>query len=120
MDLGWHEARIVSESRRHYFPGVPLKAQLSGVKNELQAEVERATRTVLDLSLERDRLREALSVAQTSLGSVEGALGEARKRIEEQDARNRELSERVIAEAAKAQALGERVKVLEKKLCGEL
>src|SRR5512135_2958457 len=64
------------------------------------------------LTGERDRVRDELQTARTALAAAEGALAEARKQSEREaersaaaERRNRELSERVIAEAAKAQAL---------------
>jgi chromosome segregation ATPase len=106
--------RFLAEQGKAQAESAQLKAHLLSLTSQLDVEKDRAARTEKTLTAERDRLRQELAAAQTSLGAAEGALGEARKRIDQEQERNRELSERVIAEAAKAQSLAARLTELEK------
>ncbi len=58
-------------------------------------------------------MREELQAARAALATAEGALAEARTQLEREAKRNEDLSQRVITEAAKAQALAARVAELE-------
>jgi chromosome segregation ATPase len=72
----------------------------------LEGEKQQAARTIAALAAERDGCRADLQTTRAALAAAEGALGEARKQVEHENGRNATLSERVIAEAARALALG--------------
>lgn len=91
-----------------------MLAEIDRLEGELEAEKGRGAETIEALTLERDRAREDAQAVRTSLAAAEGALEESRRRAEREEERNRELSERVIAEAARGQALASRVEELEK------
>ncbi len=69
-------------------------------------------RDVKTLTAERDALREDNHALRATLAAAEGSLDEARKQVQREEERNRELSERVIAEAATAKALAARLEEL--------
>src|SRR4051812_38043465 len=86
-----------------------MLSEISRLEAELEAVKETAARTAQALTEERDRLSGEAQSVRVTLATVEGALSEARKRADEVQERNRELSERLIAEAAQAQALAAQV-----------
>ena len=104
-----------------------MVAEITRLEGALVSEKEQAARTMeglqgqlTALAEERDCIRDEAQTARAALAAAEGALVEARKQIEREaersaivERRNQELSERVIAEAAKAQALAARVEQLE-------
>jgi chromosome segregation ATPase len=104
-----------------------MVAEITRLEGALVSEKEQAARTMeglqgqlTALAEERDCIRDEAQTARAPLAAAEGALVEARKQIEREaersaliERRNQELSERVIAEAAKAQALAARVEQLE-------
>jgi hypothetical protein len=104
-----------------------MVAEITRLEGALQSEKEQAARTIENLqglltalAEERDRIRDEAQTDRAALAAAEGVLVEARKQIEREaersalvERRNQELSERVIAEAAKAQALAARVEDLE-------
>jgi hypothetical protein len=61
------------------------------------------------LTVERDRSREELHQGKVALATAEGALNEARQQLAQEQERNRELSERVIAETTRAKLLAEQL-----------
>lgn len=124
--LGIHEPErqaFARERQEHERAKAELLAEIARLEGELEAEKEQTAsmRKDLDgkmkiLTDERDRCRDEAQAARAAQAAAEGALSEARKQVEREaersahlEERNREISERVIAEAAKAQALTARV-----------
>ena len=97
-----------------------MAAEIARLEGEREREKEETARTLQGLQAqltalteERDCLRDELQTARTALAAAEGALAEARTQLERGAKRNEDLSQRVISEAAKAQALAARVGELE-------
>ena len=102
--------------------GVWVKDELEGARKDFerrviehQAEAEKAAATVDALQVElnkaigeRDRLRGELQTARAALATAEGGLVEARAQLKRETKRNEDLSQRVIGEETKAQALSRR------------
>jgi hypothetical protein len=63
---------------------------------------------------ERDHLRQKLSAAETRIAETQGALSEVKDQFKHEQERNRELSGRVVSEAAKAKDLSARLEEVEK------
>jgi hypothetical protein len=109
------ERQAFARDRQEYERGKSeMLSEIARLEAELDHEKEEAARTVATRTAERDQAREELQGAKVAIAAAEGALAEARKQLELEQERNRELSERVIAEAAKAQALGEKLAELQK------
>lgn len=129
----WKAAMAVHEPERQAFATerqererarAEMTSEIARLENELDAEKERAGNAFRNLeeefqsvNHERDAFRDEVQEVRTALAAAEGALQEARKQVEreaERSARTEErvaeLSERLIAEAAKAQALAARIK----------
>jgi len=118
----WKAAMAVHEPERQIFARerqeherakAEILAEIARLEAELEGEKENATRTAFALTAERDGCRDELQSVRAALAASEGALGEARKQVDHEGERNRQLSERVIAEAALAQALAARVEELQ-------
>ena len=91
-----------------------MLSEIARLEAELEAAKEAAARTIQALTEERDRFNDEVQSLRVTLATAEGALSEARKQADQEQERNRELSERVIAEAGKAQALAVRLQELER------
>jgi Plasmid replication region DNA-binding N-term len=91
-----------------------MLSEIARLEAELEAAKEAAARTIQTLTEERDRFNDEVQCLRVTLATAEGALSEARKQADQEQERNRELSERVIAEAGKAQALAVRLQELER------
>jgi chromosome segregation ATPase len=104
------ERQAFARDREEYERGKgEMLAEIARLEAELDATKDDATRRTEALTTERDRLREEVQSLRVTIASVEGALNEARKRADQAEERSRDLSERVIAEAAKAQTLAARL-----------
>jgi hypothetical protein len=90
-----------------------MLSEIARLEAELGAVKEASEKAAKALSEERDRFESEAQGLRVTLATVEGALGEARKRADEEQGRARELSERVITEAARAESLAARVTLLE-------
>ena len=96
------ERQAFARDREEYERGKgEMLSEITRLEAEIDAEREQTTKALAELTAERDRYRAELGQVRGSLAASEGALGEARKRIAEEEHRNRDLS----AESAKAQAL---------------
>ncbi len=125
----WKAALAVHEPERQAFARAraeheqtasEMTAEITRLEGELEREKEQAARTIQGiraeltaLAQERDRVREEFQAARAARATAEGALAEARTQLEREAKRNEDLSQRVITEAAKAQALAARVAELE-------
>ena len=125
----WKAALAVHEPERQAFARAraeheqitsEMAAEITRLEGELEREKEQAARTLQGLqgqltalAEERDRVRDELQTALAASAAAEGALAEARTQLEREAKRNEDLSQRVITEAAKAQALAARVGELE-------
>jgi DNA repair exonuclease SbcCD ATPase subunit len=106
----WAEAMKVHEPERQAFARDreeyqrgkgEMLSEITRLEAEIDAQREQTNKALAELTAERDRYRAELDQVRGSLAASEGALGEARKRIAEEEQRYRDLS----AESAKAQAL---------------
>jgi transketolase len=102
------------ERQEHERTKGEMLAEIARLEGELEAERERGAKAVESITTERDQFREEAQTVRASLAAAEGALNESRNRVEREEEKNRELSERVIAEAARRQSLATRVEELEK------
>src|SRR5512135_759977 len=114
----WKAALNVHEPERQAF--ARAREQQERIDSEMVAEIARLEGELERETEETARTLQGLQAQRTALAAAEGALAEARKQIEREaersaaaERRNRELSERIIAEAAKAQALAAGVEPLE-------
>jgi predicted nucleic acid-binding Zn-ribbon protein len=105
--------RFLSESAKAQAEAAQMQAQVSSLTSELKGEKERSARTTVALTAERDQVRQELLTDKTRIAEAQGALSEAKDQVGREEERNWELSDRVIAEASKAQALAARVAELE-------
>jgi chromosome segregation ATPase len=106
--------KLASEVAKEKAQTAQVQTELSSLKKERQTENDRALRFAETLTVERDQLRQELLTDKTRIAEAQGALSEAKDRVKREEERNRELSERVIQEAARAQALAARLKEMEK------
>lgn len=115
----WAAAMSVHEPERQAFATdrqeferqkTEMHSEIARLEAELDAEKERAARTIQNLTIERDRFQTESEKLRTALATAEGALAEARTQLEREQGRNRELSDRVIAEAAKVESLTAKLK----------
>src|SRR3954470_15687915 len=102
---------FVRERQEHERTKAEMITEICRLENQLTPEREKAARTVETLEGQlktladaQARHREQNQDLKASLAAAEGALAEARKQVAREEERNRELAERVIAEAAKALA----------------
>jgi hypothetical protein len=109
------ERQAFARDRQEYERGKgEMLAEIARLETELDHEKEQAARAMVELTAERDRAREELQGAKVSIAAAEGALSEARKQLELEQERNRQLSERVIEVTTRANVLAEQVKKNEK------
>jgi DNA repair exonuclease SbcCD ATPase subunit len=109
------ERLAFARDRQQYERGkAEMLSEIERLEAQVESEKQTAAATIEELTAERARLSEELQGVRVAIATAEGALSEARKRADQEQERNRELSERVIAEAARAQALAARVAELEK------
>lgn len=120
----WNTATRVHEPERQAFARErqeneqgkkEMVSEIARLEGEVETAKEAGAHTAQALTEERDKLNGDVHTLRVALATTEGALSEARKQADEVKERSRELSERLIVEAAKAQTLAGQVAKLQKK-----
>lgn len=109
------ERQAFARDRQEYERGkTEMLAEIARLEAEIEAAKEAGAQMAQTLTEERDRYAGEVQALTVTLANAEGALNEARKQADQEQERSRELSERVIAEAARAETLAARLAELEK------